>query len=58
MVILRDISLTINPGELVAIIGEVGSGKSTFVNSIIGETIKLEGSVKLNGKISYIPQVP
>ena len=32
---LSDISLTINPGENVGIIGSVGSGKSTLVNSLV-----------------------
>ena len=34
---LRDIKLTINKGELVFIIGGIGSGKSSFLYSLIGE---------------------
>ena len=34
---LSNINLEINPSELVCIIGEVGSGKSSLLNSILGE---------------------
>jgi len=34
--ILNDISLTISPGELVAIVGASGAGKTTFMNAICG----------------------
>ena len=36
---LRDIEITIKKGELVCIIGDVGAGKSSFLNAIIGELI-------------------
>ena len=36
--LLREISLSLKPGSLVAIVGEVGSGKSLLLQSIIGAT--------------------
>jgi len=67
--ILEDITLTIRQGEKFALIGESGSGKSTFVDLIIGlyrpksGTIAVDGipldedNIKAwRGKIGYIPQ--
>ena len=36
---LKDIEITIKKGEFVCIIGDVGAGKSSFLNAIIGELI-------------------
>ena len=36
---LKDIDLKVNKGEFVVIIGEVGSGKSSLINAMIGEMI-------------------
>ena len=47
---LRGISLTINAGELVAVVGTVGSGKSSFLSAILGEM------EPLNGSAVYIPR--
>lgn len=54
--ILKDISITVNQGELVAILGPSGSGKSTIFN-ILTNIIKADkGSVDVNGHISYMYQ--
>ncbi len=39
------ISLHIEPETLVAIVGPIGAGKSSFISSILGEMYKLSGSV-------------
>ncbi|MDY2919576.1 MAG: ABC transporter ATP-binding protein [Anaerococcus sp.] len=46
---LSDVSLNINKGETVAIVGENGSGKSTFVNNLIGLYNPYKGLLKIGG---------
>jgi len=46
---LREVSLTIEPGEFIGIIGHTGSGKSTLVQHLNGLLRPTAGSVKLNG---------
>ncbi|MGU3416405.1 peptidase domain-containing ABC transporter [Enterobacter bugandensis] len=50
--ILRGVSLTLHPGEVVAITGKSGCGKSTLVNLILGIHIPDEGTIRTFG----IPQ--
>jgi putative ABC transport system ATP-binding protein len=48
--VLRDVSLTLVPGEYVAIVGESGVGKSTLLNLIAGLDVPDAGELKLEGK--------
>ncbi|AHD05418.1 ABC transporter ATP-binding protein [Paenibacillus larvae] len=62
--VLKDISLHVNEGEFVSLIGPSGSGKSTLFHIIGGLIPPSSGEVKLEGKtvtgqkglISYMPQ--
>ena len=54
--VLEDVSFSINKGDLVAIIGSNGTGKSTLVKIISGLLRAKKSSVKVNGKLAYIPQ--
>lgn len=45
---LRDVSFTINPGEKVAVIGRIGSGKTTLERLIMGLYKPTEGSVLID----------
>ena len=47
---LKNVSLTINEGEIVTLIGANGAGKSTTLNSIVGLVKADGGSVSWNGK--------
>ncbi len=46
---LRDVSLSIEPGERVAFVGKIGSGKSTLLRMIAGLFQPIEGQVKIDG---------
>ncbi len=47
---LRCVSLTLEPGSWVIIIGTNGSGKSTFLNAVAGAFFVDEGSIRIAGK--------
>lgn len=64
--VLRGIDLTVQPGEVVALLGANGSGKSTAVRSLIGQVPLTGGDITLFGtelrrfrqwsRIGYVPQ--
>ncbi len=47
--VLNGFSLTVKPGETVALVGESGSGKSTVLNLVIGFNKPDSGSFKIDG---------
>lgn len=55
---LDDVSFTAKPGELVAVIGPVGAGKSSLIQAILGELPTESGSIEMSGQISYASQDP
>lgn len=53
---LVDTNIQIKRGELVAIVGPTGSGKSTVLNALLGELVKESGSVFVQGRVAYVSQ--
>lgn len=68
--VLKKVSLDVQPGELVGLIGLNGAGKSTTLNHIIGLLQPFSGEIKINGltlqanpneykkQIAYVPETP
>ncbi|MFE3325035.1 metal ABC transporter ATP-binding protein [Streptomyces sp. NPDC059176] len=64
--VLRGVDLTVRRGEVVALLGANGSGKSTAVRSVIGQVPLTDGTVSLFGtelrrfgawwRVGYVPQ--
>ncbi|NXC77461.1 MRP1 protein, partial [Anhinga anhinga] len=54
--VLKNLSVSIPEGSLVALVGQVGSGKSSFLSAILGEMEKLEGTVQRRGSVAYVSQ--
>jgi ATP-binding cassette subfamily C (CFTR/MRP) protein 1 len=54
--ILKNISLQIKKNKLVAVVGQVGSGKSSLLSAILGDMEKTKGSINTDGSIAYVPQ--
>jgi len=66
--LLKHVSLAINPGEFVGLMGPSGAGKSTLLNAINGYTRPSSGTVTINGldlyqchsaircQLGYVPQ--
>uniref|UniRef100_A0A0K2T7J4 ATP-binding cassette sub-family C member 4 n=1 Tax=Lepeophtheirus salmonis TaxID=72036 RepID=A0A0K2T7J4_LEPSM len=53
---LKNISFSVEIGELCAIIGPVGCGKSTIIQSLLGEFPVSYGEINIKGRISYASQ--
>uniref|UniRef100_A0A674EB55 ABC-type glutathione-S-conjugate transporter n=1 Tax=Salmo trutta TaxID=8032 RepID=A0A674EB55_SALTR len=53
---LKRINVCVPQGSLVAVVGHVGSGKSSLLSAMLGETEKRSGSVSIKGSVAYVPQ--
>ena len=53
-----EINFESRKGNLDCIVGKVGSGKSSLIQAFLGDLYKLDGDVRLHGKVAYVSQVP
>jgi ATP-binding cassette, subfamily C (CFTR/MRP), member 1 len=55
---LEDINLSVAKGQLLGVLGRVGSGKSSLLSAIIGDMFRRDGEIVVKGTIAYAPQNP
>ncbi|RFU74096.1 cadmium factor [Trichoderma arundinaceum] len=53
---LTDVNFTAYKGELSCIVGRVGAGKSSFLQSMLGGLWKVKGSAEVRGTVAYASQ--
>ncbi|XP_069836113.1 ATP-binding cassette sub-family C member 2-like [Dendropsophus ebraccatus] len=53
---VKNINLDIKEGHLVAVVGAVGSGKSSMVSAMLGEMDHVKGQINIKGSLAYVPQ--
>ncbi|XP_054236325.1 multidrug resistance-associated protein 1 isoform X3 [Homo sapiens] len=53
---LNGITFSIPEGALVAVVGQVGCGKSSLLSALLAEMDKVEGHVAIKGSVAYVPQ--
>ncbi|XP_027117398.2 ABC transporter C family member 4 [Coffea arabica] len=54
--VVKDLNFMISKGELAAIVGTVGSGKSSLLASILGEMHKISGKLRVCGTTAFVAQ--
>ena len=53
---VHDITMHVQRGTLVAVVGRVGSGKSSLLSGLVGQMRKVSGSVTFGGRVAYCSQ--
>ncbi|GCB75002.1 hypothetical protein scyTo_0019708 [Scyliorhinus torazame] len=53
---IKNVTLDIKQGSLVAVVGSVGSGKSSLISALLGEMENVKGFINIKGSFAYVPQ--
>lgn len=56
--VLEHINVDVRKGEIMGIMGRMGSGKTSLLSGVVGEIIQTKGEVRLYDRIAYVPQTP
>ncbi|XP_030603605.1 canalicular multispecific organic anion transporter 1-like [Archocentrus centrarchus] len=54
--LLKNVNLDVKPGRLVAVVGAVGSGKSSLMSALLGEMHSTKGFINIQGSLAFVPQ--
>eukprot|EP00002_Diphylleia_rotans_P003775 TRINITY_DN1266_c0_g1_i1.p1 TRINITY_DN1266_c0_g1~~TRINITY_DN1266_c0_g1_i1.p1 ORF type:complete len:1203 (-),score=279.41 TRINITY_DN1266_c0_g1_i1:2308-5916(-) len=54
--LLRSVNIEVESNQLVAVTGQVGAGKSSLMEAILGGMVKQNGYVQVNGSVAYVSQ--
>ena len=54
--VLKSVSLSLEPGNLLVVTGPVGAGKSSFLTTLLEELVIKNGHFKVTGRVSFCPQ--
>jgi len=54
--VLRDVTLRVEPGDLVGLVGPNGAGKTTLLRCVLGLVRVAAGEVRVAGEVGYVPQ--
>lgn len=57
-IVLKNINLQVKKGSLTAVVGVVGSGKSSLISALLGEMEKHSGIVNVDGRLAFVSQLP
>ncbi|KZT03607.1 multidrug resistance-associated ABC transporter [Laetiporus sulphureus 93-53] len=55
---LKDFNFKVPRGSFVAVLGPIGSGKSSLLQALIGEMRRVSGHATFSSQIAYVPQTP
>ena len=56
--VLQNININMKPGDFLTVVGQVGSGKTSLLYSVMEETKLQKGTFKIEGSIAYVEQEP
>ena len=54
--ILKKIHMKVKRKQLIAVVGQVASGKSSLLSALLGEMHRIKGEVMINGSVAYVAQ--
>jgi ATPase subunit of ABC transporter with duplicated ATPase domains len=57
-ILLSDVTLRVQPGDRIGLVGRNGAGKTTTLRVLSGESVPYSGAVDRRGAVGYLPQDP